>query len=96
MEKVHGIVSGKVLTVSDFKKYQSKGFITTQSDLLKYNGESFEIIRSLTEDEADLENLPMFKIKFKDGHEVDAYMEEIFKDRLFDELIDVNNDLYRE
>lgn len=89
-EKVYGII-GKELTVDDFKKYQLSGFNTSQSDLLKYNGKPFNIIRSLTSREIDLTVAPMFKIIFEDGFQTDAYMDEIFKEKIFDELIHDEN-----
>ena len=40
-------------------------------------GRSFEVIGRTTEKDADLECLPMWKIRFDDGFEMDAYPDEI-------------------
>ncbi|MDA1674724.1 MULTISPECIES: hypothetical protein [Bacillus cereus group] len=93
-EKVYGVI-GKELTLDDFQIYQRKGFITTQSNLLKYNDKSFQIVRSLTSDEVDLISAPMFKVQFEDGFQTEAFMDEIFERKIFDELIKDEN-LFRD
>ncbi|MCK1999905.1 hypothetical protein MZM54_00730 [[Brevibacterium] frigoritolerans] len=89
-EKVYGVI-GKDLTVDDFQMYQREGFNTTQSDLQKYNNQPFQILRALTSDEVDASSAPMFKIQFEDGHQTDAFMDEIFESNIFDELIKDEN-----
>lgn len=42
------------------------------------SGERVEVLRPLTEDEADLDDVgPMFKIRFADGVETDAFADEL-------------------
>ncbi len=56
----------------------NKIFKTTQSDLVKHNGLKFEIIRPLTEDEADINDVGnMYKIKLENGIEIDAFEDEL-------------------
>lgn len=47
-----------------------------------YDGKRFEVVRRLSyiAGEADVENLPMWKIKFENGVQIDAWPEEICKD----------------
>ncbi|QJX80985.1 hypothetical protein [Priestia megaterium] len=87
-EEVYGI-TGKALTLADFKPYQLEGVLNGSKDekLKEYEGMPFEIIRSLTSDEVDMISAPMFKIRFQDGFLTDAYMDEIFKSTIFDELV---------
>lgn len=59
------------------KDYCKIPFITTQSDLLKYNNQDFEIVGEQTEG-VDEELKPMWKIKFSDNFETDAFSDEIF------------------
>ncbi|WP_341285406.1 hypothetical protein [Priestia megaterium] len=91
-EEVYGI-TGKVLTLGDFRPYQLKGLLNVSKDeeLKEYEGMPFEIIRSLTSDEVDMISAPMFKIRFQDGFLTDAYMDEIFKSTIFDELVKDGN-----
>lgn len=70
------------LFVTDcFDTYEGFGFIDTfQSPFEeneKYNGRKFTVLRRLTEEDADLECLPMWRIRFGKGKEFDAYPEEI-------------------
>ena len=45
-----------------------KIFNTTQSDLIQYNGTEVEVIRPLTEKEADISEVGnMYKVKFANG-----------------------------
>lgn len=66
-----------------FKKYEEKTpsdcFISTIKDYRKYDGASFKIIRRLTEEECDIECMPMWKIQFDNGDIIDAFSEEIFR-----------------
>lgn len=56
-----------------------KKFSTTQSDLLKYNGQDYLIIRPLIEGkEYDAEVGKMYRIRFSDEFETDAFEDEIF------------------
>ena len=53
-------------------------FHTTDSKLSKYNGSAVEIIRSLTSEECDIEDVgDMYKVKFYDG-----YIRDVFGDEL--------------
>ena len=55
-----------------------KIFLTTQSDLLKYNGSDCEIVRELTDDECDKADVGrMYKVRFADGKEIDAFEDEL-------------------
>ena len=64
-----------------FDTYEGFGFINTFHSPFeeneKYNGRKFTVIRRLTEKDADLECLPMWRIRFEKGKEIDAYPEEI-------------------
>lgn len=86
---VYGVI-GKELTIEEIANHKRDGFITNQSDLLKYNGKGFIIVRSLSEDEVDLIVAPMFKVKFEDGFETDSFMDEIYMESLFDVIKDEN------
>lgn len=89
-DKVYGVISQEI-TFGDFLKHKRESFSTIQSNLMKYNGKSFNVICSLPSREVDIEVAPMFKIQFKDGFLTDAYMDEIFKNTIFDELIKDEN-----
>lgn len=55
-----------------------KIFNTTDSELKKYNGTEVEVIRALTEDEADIADVGnMYKVRFFDGYERDAFEDEL-------------------
>lgn len=55
-----------------------KIFNTTDSELKKYNGTEVEVIRALTEDEADIADVGnMYKVRFYDGYERDAFEDEL-------------------
>jgi hypothetical protein len=57
-----------------------KPFETTQSNLLKYNGQDFKVLRQLDETEADISDVGnMFEIQFNDGFITDAFEDEIYK-----------------
>lgn len=62
------------------------------------SGETVEIVRPLTEKEADLfETGPMFRIKFDDGEETDAFLDEIpdvEKYRLGEVIFDITTCAY--
>ena len=45
--------------------------------LVDNNGKPFTVISRCTEDQCDLDSLPMWNIKFADGYECQAYPEEI-------------------
>lgn len=63
------------MKIENGKKYI---FNTTETDLKKYNGTEVEIIRPLTEKEADIEEVGnMYKVKFYDGYERDAFEDEL-------------------
>ena len=82
-----------------FNKYESEGFVKvfcspytfTDEEPTKYNGKKFEVVgrvKPLDEDEhgADLECLPMWNIKFEDGHTMAAYPEEIISSEIKDNM----------
>ena len=51
------------------------------SEWSKYDGYYCEVIRPLTQDEADIEEVgPMYKVKFTDGVEIDAFEDELTPD----------------
>lgn len=53
-------------------------FNTVDTELLKYNGQTANVIRPLTSDEADIcETGNMYKIRFADGYETDAFEDEL-------------------
>lgn len=55
-------------------------FKTTQSDLLHLNGKRCIILRSLREDEADLEDVGiMYKVQFDDETVIDAFEDELYE-----------------
>ena len=55
-----------------------KIFNTTDSELKKYNGTEVEIIRPLTEKECDIADVGnMYKVRFYDGYERDAFEDEL-------------------
>lgn len=54
-----------------------KTFQTEYDDLSQYNGMKFEVIERLREPEADLETLPLWRIKLENGKVVVCYPEEI-------------------
>ena len=64
-----------------FEAYEEAGFCETaimdHSDYEKYNNQPFKIVRRLTEEDCDLECLPMWRIEFNDGFQVDVYADEI-------------------
>lgn len=66
-----------------FDSYEHWGFAQTfktpYEDKAKYNGMKFTVDKRLsyTEDDVDLEVLPMWKIKMENGDVIDAYPEEI-------------------
>lgn len=96
MTAVYGVIN-KDITLEDFLKYKRDGFATTQTDLKKYLGEPFEVIRSLTSEEIDIECAPMFLIKLQNGKKVQVFMEEIFhEDTVFNHLITADKNLVRD
>jgi len=64
----------------DISKLTKIPFNSSQSDLVKYNGEDFEIIRELDmETEYDFEGIYMFEIKFSNGDIIQVFDDEIVK-----------------
>ena len=60
-------------------------FITTDSELVKYNGTEVEIIRPLTEKECDINDVGnMYKVRFYDGYERDVFEDEIINKTIYD------------
>ena len=69
----------------NLNKVTKKPFETNQSDLIKYNGQNFVILRELeVGEEIDLEVAPMVKIQFDDGYVTDAFCDEVFTDKALD------------
>lgn len=65
------------MKIENGKKYI---FNTTDTELTKYNGKEVEIIRPLTEDEADIVDVGnMYKARFFDGYERDVFEDELSK-----------------
>lgn len=69
-----------------FDKYENEGFCDTFEspfDLSewdsKYKGMKFVVCGRCTLNDCDIETLPMWRIEFEDGHQMDAYPEEICK-----------------
>lgn len=66
-----------------FNKYESVGFVENfhllRNKYEKRAGTPFTVIGRCTEEECDLECLPMWKIRFEDGTETCAFPEEICK-----------------
>lgn len=64
-----------------FDTYEHIGFTETfdspYTDYKYLKGMRFTVIGRLNENNADLEVLPMWKIRFENGEEIDAYPEEI-------------------
>lgn len=54
-------------------------FHSISEDYSHYNFQPFKIVRRLTLKEADFECMPMWKIEFNDGKQIDTFVEEIFK-----------------
>lgn len=71
--------------ISAYKPEQSKDnerekavFNTTDSELTQYNGTVVEVIRPLTQDECDIDDVgKMYKVKFHDGYIRDAFQDEL-------------------
>lgn len=56
----------------------SKTFQTTQSDLLQHNNKSFTVIRSLTKEEVDIDNVGnMYLILLESGEEIQVFENEV-------------------
>lgn len=59
-------------------KNMKKIFNTIDSELIKYDGTEVEIIRPLTEEECDIEDVGnMYKVRFFDGYEFDVFEDEL-------------------
>lgn len=77
-----------------FECYEQEGFVgkfwSCGGDYKEYHGKSYEVIGRVPEydsdhkDGADLECLPMWKIRFEDGKEIDAYPDELIKREMID------------
>lgn len=53
-------------------------FHTTDSEYRRYNDQPVEVLRPLTEAEADLHIVgPMYQVRFQDGREASAFEDEI-------------------
>lgn len=63
------------MNIENGKKYI---FNTTDTELIRYNGTEVKIIRPLTEEEADIFDVGnMYKVRFIDGYERDAFENEL-------------------
>ncbi len=63
------------MNIESGKKYV---FVTTDSELAKYNGTKIEVIRSLTDKECDAADVGnMYKVKYEDGHIGDVFEDEL-------------------
>jgi hypothetical protein len=64
-----------------YKNYEQGGFTKTffspYSEYENRIGQRFSVVRRLSEEEADLECLPMWEIMFEDGEKICVYPEEI-------------------
>lgn len=55
-----------------------KVFNTIDTTYRKYNGEYVTVLRPLTEEEADIEEVgPMYRIRTQDGTTLDAFEDEL-------------------
>lgn len=67
------------MKIENGKKYI---FNTTDTELTKYNGAEVEIIRPLTEDEADIFDVGnMYKVRFANGYERDAFEDKLSRQK---------------
>lgn len=66
-----------------FDIYEAEGFAdvfhTNGGDFDEYDNKAFEVVRRATKDDCDIECLPMWKIRFKNGFEICAYPDEIIQ-----------------
>lgn len=64
-----------------FDAYETEGFAkvfwSMGGDFEEYYNKPFKVIDRLTEEECDLECLPMWSIQFEDGVKIHAYADEI-------------------
>ena len=65
-----------------YEKDFADTFWTPYSDYNSRIGQGFEVVGRVLEDEADLECLPMWKIKFEDGEVIFAHPEEVVKSEI--------------
>ena len=57
----------------------SKKFHSPYNQYRDRNGQSFEVLEPIMNDQKDVEVGSMYKIKFQDGVEIDAWPEEIIE-----------------
>lgn len=66
-----------------FAMYEETGFIekfdSPYDDEGEHNGMKFDVLRRATTDEVDMENMPVWEIKFENGDIAYCYPEEICK-----------------
>ncbi len=64
-----------------FRLYEQEGFAkkfwSQGGDFEEYQGKPFSVVGHVTEEEADLECLPMWLIRFQNGDELNVYPDEI-------------------
>lgn len=82
LTKVTGVLVDDYLIEKSFvgglAQYDSRN---GDSDLNKYSGQIVEVIRPLTKDEADIDEVgKMYKVKFSDGTEADVFDDELSSD----------------
>lgn len=70
--------------MSEYRGHPLKPFESPFNDVAEHLGKSFEVLRPLTDEEKDTEKVgDMYRIRFFDGIEIDAWPEEIFADESF-------------
>lgn len=53
-------------------------FTTTTEELRKYSGTKIEVLRALTKDECDIDDVGnMYRVRFADGYERDVFEDEL-------------------
>lgn len=63
------------MKIENGKKYV---FNTNDLELKKYNGGKVNVVRNLTKDECDIEDVGnMYKVQFEDGYERDVFEDEL-------------------
>lgn len=64
--------------MSDIRNGNKYIFNSVDTELQKYNGKKVSVIRSLTKEEYDVEDVDyMYKVKFPDGYEQDVFEDEL-------------------
>lgn len=75
MKSLYKWTIGGNIMIENGKTYE---FNTTDTGLLKYNGTKVSVIRALTGEECDIDDVGnMYKVKFDDGCERDVFEDEL-------------------